>query len=218
MGLYVVVQTNKSLKRQNAPAVAGVLLADTMILAVASAWPFDLQSLGWREQVAGRAVIAAVVPVAVLLLASLLPSTIKAVLVFWRLRDVLPGHRAFTKATLSDPRIDVSRLQKHVGQFPTTPKEQNATWYRLFKKVEQDPSIQHAHGQYLLLRDIASISALLVLCAIAMNLFLVVRSQVGAAAVVLFTSQYLLAAISARFQGGGLVKSVLAMHAAKRHA
>ncbi len=208
----------KSLKRQNSPAVASVLFADIIILAAASTWPFDLRSVGWWEQIAGRAVVFAVVPVIVLLLASLLPSAIKATLIFWRIRSVLPGHRAFDKATLSDPRIDVSRLQKHIGPFPTTPEQQNATWYRLFKKVEQDSSIQHAHGQYLLLRDIAALSALLFLFAIALSLIPVVRAQVGAAAVTLLATQYVLAALSARFQGEGLVKSVLAMHGAKRYA
>ena len=206
----------KSLKAKNSLVIGSVLAADALLFAAFSALPnFNLQS-AWTSGAASRAGLALLIPVIVLLLGSLIPSSAKAVLVFWRLRHALPGHRAFTDKTLSDPRIERERLRKNVGAFPSDPSQQNAMWYRLFKKVEQEVSIEHVHGQFLLLRDLASISALLlagcVLCWRVGLIFdwesLILGSILGV--------QFLLAALSARSQGQGLVNSVLALHGVKR--
>jgi hypothetical protein len=102
----------KSLKAKNSLVIGSVLAADAMLFAVFSVLPnFNLQST-WTSGVATRAGLTLLIPVIVLLLSSLIPSSAKAVLVFWRLRHALPGHRAFTDKTLSDPRIDRERLRK----------------------------------------------------------------------------------------------------------
>jgi hypothetical protein len=50
----------------------------------------------------------------------------KARLVFLRWRHALPGHRAFSKYAVRDPRIDVSSLEKlHGGSLSVDPVEQN---------------------------------------------------------------------------------------------
>ena len=87
-------------------------------------------------------------------------SQFKAQLIFTRRNDPLPGSRAFTDLFLnSDSRIDRGRLLKLVGGvFPTLPREQNATWYRLFKSVETDPRVEHLHYEYLLYRDLTWLS------------------------------------------------------------
>jgi hypothetical protein len=93
----------------------------------------------------------------------------KAVLVFWRRRDPLPGSRAFNKANLdSDTRIDRERLREVVGgKFPRIGQEQNATWYRLFKSLEEDTTVQAMHFDYLLFRDLAWLNIVLASLALA---------------------------------------------------
>ncbi len=206
----------KSLKAKNGLVIGSVLLADTVFFAVFAAWP----TVGFQSILANSAVtkagIAILIPVAVLLLGSLLPSSLKAILVFWRLRDVLPGHRAFNETTLCDPRIDCERLRKHVGKFPSNPGEQNAMWYRLFKQVETDESILHIHGQFLLFRDIASISTLLIIGSTLSWHFGLFPDRHILALAGIFSVQFLLSALSAQSQGKRLVCSVLALHGVKR--
>ena len=101
----------KSLKAKNSLVISSVLAADALFSAAFSALPnFNLQS-AWTSGAATRAGLALLIPVIVLLLSSLIPSSAKAVLVFWRLRHALPGHRAFTDKTLSDPRIERESLR-----------------------------------------------------------------------------------------------------------
>lgn len=102
--------------------------------------------------------ITSLLTITILLVDSQLWPNAKAILVFRRLKDPLPGCRAFTKANLdSDPRIDRELLRAAVGgEFPRAPREQNAIWYnKLYKQGLADPVVRAIHRDYLLLRDIA---------------------------------------------------------------
>jgi hypothetical protein len=153
-------------------------------------------------------------PVVVLLLTSLLPADLKAVLVFWRIRNALPGHRAFSVYAPKDPRVDVDRLRAVVGAFPASPREQNALWYRLFKKVDGDPAVAQAHRHFLLFRDLASLSLLLGIIAAGVLYALGGGAASIWLALALFGVQYVATAIAARLHGVALVCNVLALHGA----
>jgi len=86
----------------------------------------------------------------------------KAVLVFLRVRNPLPGCRAFEKASMMrDPRIHVEDLRTALGgSFPRAAIEQNATWYRLYKSIAAEPDIEGVHFEYLLFRDLTWLTIL----------------------------------------------------------
>jgi hypothetical protein len=77
----------------------------------------------------------------------------KARIVFGRWHHPLPGAEAFSRHLDTDPRIDKQQLFTAFGPFPSTPSEQNSLWYRMFKTVEEDPSVQHVHREFLFARD-----------------------------------------------------------------
>lgn len=202
-----------ALKAQNTAWIWTVVVADALTLA-AFAFPSALdQAASWLAS-GSRIAGASIAPVIVLLLTSLLPSDFKAVLVYWRVREVLPGHRAFSVHAAQDPRVDLERLRAAVGVFPKSPRDQNTLWYRLFKKVEGDPAVAQAHRHFLLFRDLAALSLLLGIAAPIMLYFL--GAGLGAiwVALGLFTIQYLATAVAARLHGVGLVRNVLALHGA----
>lgn len=97
-------------------------------------------------------------PLVLTIACGLLPASLKAVLVFCRIKDALPGCRAFTKLAKSDPRIDESRLRTKLDKSPVSPREENAAWYRLYKTVQDRVTVREAHKQFLLNRDLAGIS------------------------------------------------------------
>jgi hypothetical protein len=207
------LSTTRALKARNGPVLAAILLADVAVFLLAADDPLAAH---WRDLLTTRALAACLAPVLVLLTASLLPASWKARLVFWRWKHALPGHRAFTDRVLNDPRIDRDRLLHNVALFPVETGEQNQFWYRLFKKVENEPSIEYINRQFLLLRDLAALSLLLLApTAIALLAGWCEPRQAGIASAI-FAVQYLLAAVSANRAGHGLVSSVLALHGAKR--
>jgi hypothetical protein len=94
----------------------------------------------------------------------LLSAEMKERLVFLRWRHALPGHRAFSKYAYSDPRVDLTALRKLAGnKLPTDPDQQNRTWYRFYKEVENVPAVQQVHRDFLLMRDYAGLAVLFLL-------------------------------------------------------
>jgi len=90
------------------------------------------------------------------ILNSQLTPTGKAKLVFLRLRNALPGHRAFTELGPADPRVDMEKLEARLGSLPSNPAEQNKVWYRLYRAVEDQPLVLAIHRDFLLYRDFAA--------------------------------------------------------------
>jgi hypothetical protein len=159
-----------------------------------------------------RASAAASLPIFVLLLTGVLSHEVKARIVFWKMTNPLPGSAAFTKYGPADARIDMKALAKNVGELPSEPSEQNAKWYKLYRQVSEDAAVAHAHKLYLMYRDMAAVSLLL------MPLVPAALWSAGATpasrwiAGGLFALQYLVCAVSARHSGARFVCNVLAVH------
>lgn len=141
---------------------------------------------------------------------SLLGSHPKNVLVFWRIKNPLPGCRAFTNANLySDHRINRERLRDAVGgKFPRSARDQNSLWYDLHRKGDGDNITLGLGYQFILNRDLAWFSIVLALLSLAEAVLL--RSGSSTLLVILFVLLYGLFARAAVVSGHKLVNQVLA--------
>jgi hypothetical protein len=196
-----------------------VLLAAADILFVLLFIAPDLLSGVTLSQIGiGRISITTVMPVIVLLIVNVLPHDVKSMLVYWKPLGVLPGCEAFTKYGPRDPRIDMAALKKNVGTLPMELTEQNSKWYKLYKQVSNEPEVQEAHKLFLMYRDMAVLSLpLLVLVPLSLNVAGASNSTLGLA-VGMFSVQFLLTALSARWSGIRFVCNVLAIHSARKIA
>ena len=199
------------IKAQNARWLWIVMVVDVVALIplVVTSGSFDELSV---FKILTRGAAATVAPVIVLLLTSLLTADVKAVVVFWRIRDMLPGHRAFSIYAHRDSRINLEELRRKVGEFPVLPRDQNAAWYGLYKAVVEDPGVMQSLRNYLLFRDLSILS--LMLSIVALIITLVTGGTIMTAMTVfgLLFAQYVLSAIAARNNGIRLVTNVLALH------
>jgi hypothetical protein len=205
----------KSLKSANLKAIGTVAILDATVCgALITGYSISLASL--TSIALFRMASGPVIVVLALAASSLLPANFKAMLVYWRIRNILPGSRAFSQF-VHDPRISIEALKRNVGVFPADPKDQNEKWYKLMKKVDGAPEIIDPHSRFLLFRDLAGLSFLLVI--LVPLVVLLVRRQVSSAAISLavFAAQFVLVAVSARFSGERLVTNVLALHSVKKY-
>ena len=109
-------------------------------------------------------------------------------------------------------------LKKHVGVFPTEPREQNSKWFKLYKMVEHQVEASSAQKDFLMYRDMAVLSLPLIVLVPLVLYFVHAGSDAMLAAAILFAVQYVLCAVSARHAGVRFVCNVLAIHAAKKVA
>ncbi len=205
-------KSQSSLKTKNAFYLwtfVGINFAVFIALAIGPRLDFESVQHVWQRISAKNGFIAAGMPVLVIVLNGILSDIAKARLVFWRWKNPLPGCRAFIGSLHDDPRIDVDRLKKKHGPFPRAAKEQNALWYKLYKKHSDTITVSESHRIYLLTRDMACMAALFVL-----PFSLVVALSAPAAKIAwvymggLFL-QYWCFATAARNYGNRFVKNVL---------
>lgn len=203
---------DKYLKTKNAPFVwtfLGVNIA--LLLAIRITGTADLVSLNaiWSQLTLKDGIAAAALPILAVILAGVLGDTGKARVVFWRLRNPLPGCRAFTRFVHEDPRINSAALMAKLGEFPAEPRQQNALWYKLYKLQAEKATVAHAHKVYLLTRDLAAVSAVL-LCLFSVAVIvsnMALRLKLGYTGYLLF--QYVITAVAARNYGNRFVTNVL---------
>lgn len=207
--------SDRSLKARNFGWLVGVATADAAVLMLFVA-PGLVGAATATQLGAYRAMAAVLLPVLILLITNILPSGAKASLVYWKLRDVLPGSNAFTQHGPSDPRVDMARLKKNTGALPSDPKEQNAKWYRLYKLVEDRVEVMSAQRDFLLYRDVAAMSLLLMVLGPPVMHFAGNEGFAVTGAAVLFLVQYLAASVSARHAGIRFVCTVLALHSTEK--
>lgn len=169
----------------------------------------------WEEAVGFQVVPAIILPVAVVLMVNLLPHRLKCMAVYWRPYGWLPGSEAFTRYAPADARINMSTLARHIGTYPTD-HTQNARWYQLYKCVENEPEVREVHRQFLMYRDIASLSIPMIFAGPLMVYFSGGSALAQWLTSGLFFLQYILSALSARTSGIRFVTNVVALHSSRR--
>lgn len=162
-----------------------------------------------------RVVLGAVGSIVPGILNGLLSSNIKARLVFWRWENPLPGCEAFSKYINRDYRITQQVLIARYHPLPSDAREQNALWYRIYKKHSEAPGVLDAHKNYLLYRDLSGIAALtfVILSVASVFLFPSFWGALGFAVCIL--SEYMVLSHVARVAGQRFVCSVLAEDSAE---
>jgi hypothetical protein len=144
------------------------------------------------------------------------PNTTKARLVFLRWRDPLPGSRAFSKYVTADPRIDPAKVETAVGSpLPIEPVQQNRTWFRLYKAVENDPAVLQVHRDFLLTRDYTSLATLFLVIYGTASVFVVPSTKILLIYLLFLVLQYIMARQAASRYGVRMVTTVLARATAK---
>jgi hypothetical protein len=208
---------NKTLKGRNLAWLVATLVLDVLVLLVI-AFNTAVDDLTLTKVAVIRASLTTLLPIPALILSSLISSDHKAILVFWRFQHPLPGARAFSVHAPADPRIDIAKLKKNVGEFPSTERDQNSKWYGLYRQVDSDPSVVDSHKNYLLFRDISVMSLLLVPTLPLVMHFSGIDSTGMLASAAWFLGQYLVTAFAARTTGIRFVQNVLAVHASRKVA
>jgi len=146
-----------------------------------------------------------------MILEGVISSNVKAMLVFCRIRNPLPGHRAFSSIAKKDPRINLKDLQKI---FPnnTVPKgeeKQNSEWYKLYRKYSSVGTVWEAHRSFLLTRDLAALTLLLIPIALLGHLMLATDDINIIIHLLILFAFLILSIISSRNYGNRFVANVL---------
>lgn len=201
------MQNEVNLKNKNT-TLLWVFLAANIIIILTISFPNFLEQFDiilWTKTIG-----ASIAPVILFLLNGLLSSHQKAIIIFWKLKDPLPGSIAFSELSKKDSRIDIKQLKSKFGIFPRKPSEQNKLWYNIYRKNSSNMLVTESHRAFLLARDLTSLSLLLLL--VMGGLALIYISPTIMYYYILFLIiQYFANLVNARNRGKRFVTNVLAV-------
>jgi hypothetical protein len=218
---FKISRSDKSLKSGNQPKLITFVIANAVGVALVLIGAHSTSQL-LSELIAGSAAallkligVPAGASLALGLLGWVVPASWKETLVFWRVGERrLPSSEAFTKIAPSDLRIDTSTLAHRVGTFPTDYRQQSALWYATYRKHANEMSVTDTNSAYLLHREMASLSAMLVLVAPVTGKLLHAPASRILIAAGIIGLEYLLVMLAGRNAGTRLVANVLAIESA----
>lgn len=118
---------------------------------------------------------AALLSVAAALIQDLVPKPIKEFAVFWRFKDRLPGHRAFSVTFENMHRFDNSRILNWDELKKLDPINQQSIFYRIYKKHRDIQSVYHYSFRYLAWRDTGAMLIVLSIVTIALSSFQLIQ-------------------------------------------
>lgn len=164
----------------------------------------------WMNLVEPKLLISLTLPLATLVLDGIVPSEFKAVLVYWKWKNALPGHEAFTVHGTKDSRFDMRALEERHGPLPKEPAEQNQLWYELSKLTADRPSVDEAHYAWLLTRDLTNLSFALTIVSAMLGMMFEIGMIPWAILVGLLVLLYIVLSQVAANKGVRFVSTVLA--------
>jgi hypothetical protein len=202
-----------SLKTQNLPTITVYVVWSLSLYAVfltgdESSWQ-NITSC-FDNFTAKDGMFAALTPIIVFVLSGILSADVKSIIVFWKIKNPLPGNRIFTELGPNDARIDMNKIKQIVGVIPTEPKEQNSLWYKYYKKHQEVLTVKTAHKHFLLARDMTA-TTLVMLILLPCSVVIMSKNWKGALVFLgILFGQYVLLTLTAQNNGKRFACNVLA--------
>jgi hypothetical protein len=147
----------------------------------------------------------------IIVLEGIFKNSVKEFFVFWRFKNRLPGHRAFSHIGPSDPRIDMERVRKLFPHgLPTDPETQNSEWFRFYRQYQDELQVFYSHKAFLLTRDLTSLTVVFIPLSILGHFLLGSKSQMLVYHLLILVILFIIISLSARHYGERFVANVLA--------
>ena len=147
----------KDLKTQNIAFLIAIYVGTFCLIAIAN---FGLEeAFRLTTLIDGQASVMIAITAFGGVLSNILPNSVKHKLIFFRLYNVLPGHRC-RRICAKDSRLSLKFLQNKWSELfvqDMAEDAQNSYWYKeIYLPVRNAPEVSQAHRSFLLYRDAAS--------------------------------------------------------------
>lgn len=204
-----------TLKTQNLPLIATYVAFNIAIfLTLLNAGNIDTQSIqDYYEKLSLKdGFFFSILILLIIVLSGMISNKVKEMVVFWKIKDRLPGCRAFSQYSKEDSRIDLKVLKSKFGKIPTSPSEQNRYWYKIFKTLN-DKSNDSTHKDSLLCRELAVMTIEMFVFTI--PIFLFYGAVIGFSYFVFIVLEYFMVRYCAKNSAERLVVNTLALASVK---
>lgn len=207
----------KSLKEQNIWLINIAVLLHILVFFWITVQPIALFDLSQddllkrlQSLLAPSAISLGVICILRLVLLGMIPSGLRDKLVHWRMKNPLPGSKAFTKIGVDDPRVNLDALANQHSSLPTDPAEQDQLFYHIYKKRQNETGVLDAHKSYLAMRDISVLNLMFLLILSPLAYYMIGTIQGVNGYVLALIIVFILTSFTAQNYARRMVENVLA--------
>lgn len=104
-------------------------------------------------------VITPILSILSLIVLNIVPTKIKNLLVFWKIKESLPSYR-WKSILCNDDRMDTKKIENKFGKNLSA-QEQHNLWYKLYTNNKSDIRILNSQKDYLFARDLSIATVIL---------------------------------------------------------
>lgn len=202
-----------TLKKQNRKSLVGFILVNVVLFSLLSS-NFVIDITGIKDLISNPLDprISSVILLFGLsiILEGILSSNLKAIIVFNRIKNPLPGCRVFTEIAPKDNRINMQKLTaRYDNKLPSEPSSQNSEWFRLYKIFENVEVVEDSHKSFLLTRDLLALSIIMFVLSTVLHIFIGTSFQNIVYSVAIYIVIIIITKISAYNYGNRFANNVL---------
>jgi hypothetical protein len=208
----------KSLKEQNAWLLRAILALHFVLFSLVAFEPYNLDQWTkihftekFSEILAPGSISLALIFIVKLFFLGMLPAQARDSIVHWRIKDALPGSRAFSQIAVGNPRIVPEILEQNYGPFPETGLDQNRKFYQIYRAYKDETEVLDPHKSYLACRDIATINFILLILLPSLVFWATGSTKIALLYGLLLLSFYTAMALAAQIYSKRMVENVLAL-------
>lgn len=197
-----------TIKQKNVPIIGSIIFLNCVFVYV-----FVLGNsldLGKFSKNFIQVIITPAITFFALITSSIISSKLKFKIIYVFLGEYCPGCFAFSKYAKDDYRINEVILKNIYGDFPSTHKEENILFYKIYKKFENDRIVYSSQQNFLLFRELFFVHLFFMLGLVSyISLNPTIHYNVWPLA--LLAGELILFWLAARILGIAFVKNVLAI-------
>lgn len=197
-----------TIKQKNMPIISSIIILNCIfvyVVVLGNSIDLDMFSKNFKQ-----AIITPAVTFFALITSSIISSKLKFKIIYVFLGEYCPGCFAFSRYAKDDYRINEDILKKLYGDFPSTHKEENVLFYKIYKSVEDDSVVYASQQNFLLFRDLFFVHLFFML-GLASYISLNPTIHYHAWPLALLSGELILSWVAARILGIAFVKNVLAV-------
>lgn len=214
--------SDKTLKDQNAWLLRGfILLVGILFFGFCYGMPaicadsWDSLAARFSDTFGPASFGLVVLSITKLWLLGFLPPRLRDQIVHWRIKNPLPGSKAFSKIGPNDQRVDLVKLASDHGVLPIEEADQGRLFYRIYKSVDGSAGVDDAHRSYLAARDCATMAFLFLVILTPVVYWISQDAKSAVTFGIILIVTFVMMSLSAQTYSVRFVQNVLAQASAK---
>lgn len=101
-------------------------------------------------------IVISLMPIITFIIIHIVPTPLKNIIIFTRIKNPLPGSRVFSKLIINDDRINYAEAVNKYNMHDIKKNDENSKWYKIYMNHRNNSIVYASHRIFLKARDMTT--------------------------------------------------------------